>query len=153
MPRRKERLRVVLDTNVVIRHFISHHRQIKLNFNRRVFELWFIKGELQLIVSEEVVREFLTAMSLVLEVKENFLKKWDRYFRKHRAEVVSLGRRFTFSRDPKDNLFLAVAASGKADFLVTNDRDLLEIFEADRRRLKFKLVTPEQFLSYWESSS
>jgi predicted nucleic acid-binding protein len=64
--------------------------------------------------------------------------------------VVSLGRRFKLSRDPKDNIFLEVAAVGKADFLITNDRDLLEISGADRRKLKFKIVTPAQFIEEWE---
>ena len=43
--------------------------------------------------------------------------------------------------------------AAKAQFLITNDRDLLEIAEADKRRLKFRIVTPEQFLEYWENLS
>ncbi len=153
MPKRKARLRAVFDTNVVIRHFISYRRGNKRNFNRRVFELWFIKNQIQLVVSPEIVQEFLSAMGLVLGVPEVSLKKWERWFFTHRADVVSLGKRFAFSRDPKDNVFLAVAAGGKAEFLITNDRDLLEISEADKRKLRFKIVTPKQFLDYWQNPS
>ncbi len=31
------------------------------------------------------------------------------------------------SRDPKDNMFLACALEGHADYIVTGDRDLLDI--------------------------
>ena len=152
MPKRKKRLRVVFDTNVVIRHFISYRRK-KQNFNRRVFELWLIRNQIQLVVSTEIVKEFLDTMKLILGIAEGLLEKWEGRFFAHHADVVSPGKRFAFSRDPKDNLFLAVAAAGKADFLITNDRDLLEIAEADKRNLKFRIVTPEQFIEYWENVS
>jgi len=108
--------------------------------------------ELQLIVTPDVIAEYLTVMNRVLDMPVRVLQMWERRFASHNSDTVSLGKRFTFSRDPKDNIFLAVAAAGKADFLITNDRDLLEISKAHKRRLKFKIVKPEQFLDYWESS-
>ncbi|MDX9867411.1 MAG: putative toxin-antitoxin system toxin component, PIN family [Kiritimatiellia bacterium] len=44
-------------------------------------------------------------------------------------------------RDPYDEMFLTLAAQGKADFLVTGDADLLSVngFSA------CPIVTPEQF--------
>ncbi|HEY3139393.1 MAG TPA: putative toxin-antitoxin system toxin component, PIN family [Blastocatellia bacterium] len=153
MPKRKERLRAVFDTNVVVRHFIGYRKGQKENYNRRVFELWFIKNQIQLVVSPEIIEEFLETMRSVLAVSDESLKRWDGRFLKHRADVVSLGKRFTFSRDPRDNIFLAVADTGKADFLITNDRDLLDISDEDKRKLKFKIVTPKQFLDYWKTSS
>jgi putative PIN family toxin of toxin-antitoxin system len=153
LPKRKERLRAVFDTNVVVRHFIGYRKGQKENYNRRVFELWFIKNQIQLVVSPEIIEEFLETMRSVLAVSDESLKRWDGRFLKHRADVVSLGKRFTFSRDPRDNIFLAVADTGKADFLITNDRDLLDISDEDKRKLKFKIVTPKQFLDYWKTSS
>ena len=153
MPKRKERLRAVFDTNVVVRHFISYRKGQKENYNRRVFELWFIKNQIQLVVSPEIIEEFLETMRSVLAVSDESLKRWDGRFLKHRADVVSLGKRFTLSRDPRDNIFLAVADTGKADFLITNDRDLLDISDEDKRKLKFKIVAPKQFLDYWKTSS
>ena len=57
----------------------------------------------------------------------------------------------TLSRDPKDNVFIATAIAAKAKFLVTNDRDLLDIDEAKKRTLRFKIVTPTEFLQLLES--
>ena len=44
--------------------------------------------------------------------------------------------------DPKDQMFLEAAAAAKADYLVTKDRDLLEL---PRSRLLFRVVQPEFF--------
>jgi predicted nucleic acid-binding protein len=41
---------------------------------------------------------------------------------------------------------LATALVGKADFLITNDKDLLEIAEADKKKFKFRIVSPIEFL-------
>jgi len=41
---------------------------------------------------------------------------------------------------------LATAAAGRAAYLITNDRDLLELPASLRRTLKFRIVTPRQFL-------
>ncbi|MFQ5639155.1 MAG: putative toxin-antitoxin system toxin component, PIN family, partial [bacterium] len=59
---------------------------------------------------------------------------------------VNLGKRLIDSRDPKDNPFLSTAATGRAKYLITNDNDLLEIPEVKKRRYKFKILTPAQFL-------
>lgn len=42
-----------------------------------------------------------------------------------RGEKVIVTKRVAVCRDPDDDLFLAVALAGKADFVVTNDSDLL----------------------------
>jgi putative PIN family toxin of toxin-antitoxin system len=151
LPKRKQRIRVVLDTNVLIRHFISYIRSRKQSFNRRAFELWFIKNQIQLVVSSEIVEEYITALKAVLGFTDDVLKRWQSRFFSHNADVVSPGKRYTLSRDPKDNIFLAIAAIGRTDFLITNDRDLLDISDEDKRKLKFQIVTPGQFLKQWDA--
>ena len=44
--------------------------------------------------------------------------------------------------DPADQMFLEAAAAARADYLVTKDRDLLDLA---RRRLPFRVVQPEFF--------
>jgi uncharacterized protein len=46
------------------------------------------------------------------------------------------------SRDPKDNKFLALAVSGKADYLITGDKDLLVL----KRVGAIPIVSPAEFL-------
>lgn len=112
-----------------------------------MFELWLVKSQLQLLVNPAIIEEFLAVMRELLGIPEELLKKWERRFSSHHADKIAVRQRITLSRDPKDNVFLEVAAAGKADFLITNDLDLLEINEADKRQLKFQIVTPQQFLA------
>jgi predicted nucleic acid-binding protein len=59
---------------------------------------------------------------------------------------VNLGKRFPISRDADDDFPLATAHTGRARYLVTNDRDLLEIPADDKRRFRFEIVTPHHLL-------
>jgi putative PIN family toxin of toxin-antitoxin system len=63
---------------------------------------------------------------------------------------VNLGARYVVSRDPDDDVLLATAAAGQAQFLITNDHDLLDIPLAQKRRFRFEIVTPDAFLTRWE---
>lgn len=51
------------------------------------------------------------------------------------AEVVELSAIPAVSRDPKDDQFLATAAAGQADYLVTEDRDLLVLEQYEGIRI------------------
>jgi len=151
LPKRKK-LRVVFDTNVVIRFFISRYRN-RTSLNRHIFELWLRGRRLELIVSAEIVKEYLEIMKEVIGMPEASTKRWERRFLGRGTDVVSPRKRIRLSRDPDDNVFLEAAATGRADFLISNDRDLLEITEADKRKLKFQIVTPKEFVAQWENLS
>ena len=43
------------------------------------------------------------------------------------VEIVEVVQQVRASRDPKDDRFLEVAVNGRADVVVTGDRDLLEL--------------------------
>jgi putative PIN family toxin of toxin-antitoxin system len=60
--------------------------------------------------------------------------------RSSRVDPAPLGKRR--SRDPKDDHFLAGALAGGAGYLVTNDRDLLDL----GKPFGIAVVTPVQFL-------
>lgn len=124
MPPRKERIPVVLDTNVVVSFFLSRNL---LSASARIFKLWFKQRKLQLIVSGEIIVEYVEVL-LRLGVAEKRVKLFNEVLQK-RATVtrVNLGARPSLSRDPDDNIFLATAMAGSAGFLVTNDKDLLDI--------------------------
>ena len=49
----------------------------------------------------------------------------------------------TECRDPKDNKFLELAVAGKADCIVTGDKDLLVLHPFRNIRI----ITPKEFLS------
>ena len=58
------------------------------------------------------------------------------------AEMIEVSETYTVCRDPKDDKLLELAVSGKADFLVTGDKDLL-VLNPFRKR-----VTQARSLSF-----
>jgi putative PIN family toxin of toxin-antitoxin system len=148
MPVRKQRVVVVADTNLLVRSFKARSNA---NPNRRIIRLWLLERRLQLVVSRELVEEYLAIFSQVLGMAPALIEEWRlRFAEDSRVTVVRLGRRYTYSRDPDDNLLLATARAGKARSLITNDRDLLEMPEPVHRSLPFAIQTPQEFLTSWE---
>jgi len=145
---RKKRTPVVVDTNVLVRSFKARSAA---NWNRRVISLWLIERKLQLIVSEELIDEYLEIFSDVVGLDSETLHEWRlRFEHDRRSTLCGLGRRYTESRDPDDNVLLATATTGRASYLITNDRDLLELPEEFQYTLPYDIVTPQTFLRLWE---
>jgi len=147
VPPRKERVPVVLDTNVVLGFYLSRSR---LSPNGQVFRLWRDRRELQLILSEELDNEYLEVLGRLNVAPERIARLSRRLKLRNTITRVKLGARPKPSRDPEDNFLLATALAGKASFLVTNDRDLLDIPAIERKRFKFEIVTPRQLLAKLE---
>ena len=143
MPPRKERIAVVFDTNILIAFYLSRNLKSAV---RKIFGLWRIHRKLQLIVSEETVAEYLEILERVNIPQKRIDTFLERIEKRLTVTKVSLGKIPTESRDVDDNLVLATALVGKADFLITNDKDLLDIAEADKKKFKFRIVTPIEFL-------
>jgi putative PIN family toxin of toxin-antitoxin system len=144
MVARKQRIPLVLDTNVFVRAFKSRSR---LTANQRVIRLWLIEKQVQLVVCDELIDEYLGVFEKVLGMEDELIRNWEQRFRiDDRATVVGLGRRYTESRDPDDDLLLATATAGRAAYLVTNDRDLMDLPSSFRRTLSYAILAPSQLL-------
>lgn len=143
MPRRKERIAVVFDTNILIAFYLSRNLKSAV---RKIFGLWRIHRKLQLIVSEETVAEYLEILERVNIPQKRIDTFLERIEKRLTVTKVSLGKIPTESRDVDDNFVLATALVGKADFLITNDKDLLDIVEANKKKFKFRIITPMEFL-------
>lgn len=148
MSPRKDRLAVVLDTNVIISRFLKHQRR---SANARVYNLWSIERRLQLIVSPPVVAEYLETLERVIDEPHLLPLFRARLQNSPAITRVNLGKRFTLSRDVDDDILLATAHTGRARYLVTNDRDLLDIPAKARRGFRFEIVRPAQLLRLLES--
>lgn len=147
MPPRKERVAVVLDTNVVLGFYLSRSPG---SLNQRVFRLWRDLRKLQLILSGELANEYIEVLGRLNVAPERIARLAERLKLRTTITLVNLGARPKASRDPEDNFLLATAVSGKAKFLVTNDRDLLDIPATQRKRFKFEIVTPRELLAQIE---
>lgn len=144
MPPRKERIHVVLDTNVIIGFYLGDRTSLSVNV--AVFRLWLIRRELQLVVSAEMSNEYFQVLER-LNIPESRIASFRHQLRERSSvTLVTPGSQPTESPDPDDNMFLAAAIAGKARFLITNDRHLLDIPEHEQRKFRFQILTPKLFL-------
>ncbi len=147
MPSRKDRVPVVFDTNVVVGYYLSRNPR---SARAQVFRLWRYERKLQLIVSADVVAEYAEVLARVNAAEQRVKRFFEVLQQRQTVTHVNLGARHAISRDPDDDVMLATAAAGQARFLITNDHDLLDIPLAQKRRFRFEIVTPGEFLTRWE---
>jgi uncharacterized protein len=56
--------------------------------------------------------------------------------------VITINQKVSLSRDPKDNMFLELAQAVAANYIVTGDKDLLDL-----KKIKdTKIIKPSEFL-------
>lgn len=130
-------MRIVLDTNVLISALIRKGKP------RKLFDQ-VILGKIKLVLSEPILEEF---------IKVAKKKKFRPYFRNSEAadfiallkrvsEFVQVQSRVNITRDKSDNIILATALDGNADYVVSGDKDLLTVQEFKG----VKVLTVDQML-------
>jgi uncharacterized protein len=116
------RERIVVDTNVLISRLLLP-RSIPGEAVRRAADAG------QLLVSAATMEELAEVMGrakfdpyLSIADRQDFIRLLARI-----VEVVPIVRRVRACRDPRDDKFLEVAVNGRADIILTGDRDLLAL--------------------------
>lgn len=132
-------MRIVLDTNVLISALGwkggNEYKIAQKCFNRQITLISAIETmeEFRKVALRpkfgfgvEEIDEFISALIEVCEIIEP----------KDKFNVVT--------QDPSDNKFLDAAVSGKADFIISGDKHLLNLKEFKG----IKILTPKEFLDY-----
>jgi uncharacterized protein len=130
-------LKVIVDTNVIISHVISKSSNVDLLISLRKSEY------LKLYISPEAWMEIKATMQkqkVRVKVGRHAASFFAQY--KYACEFVVPRTKVDFTRDPKDAKFLELAVEVDADFLVTGDKDLLDI----KKFGNTKIVTLDEFL-------
>ncbi len=133
MPRKSNR--IILDTNLWISFLLSK----KFTFLDTLFQ----NSDITVLYSKELLDEFVDVATRT---------KFERYFSqadlqelittiKAHAEFVIVSSTVNICRDPKDNFLLSLAKDGKANYLITGDKDLLAI----RKHGKTSILTFTEF--------
>lgn len=126
--------RLVIDTNVLLAYLISANRDVE-----KVLEL-VAGGKLTLVYTLEIIAELLQTASrrkFRTWFAEKDLGILVALIEEH-GELVSIEKKITqidIFRDPTDLIFLEAALNGKADFIVTGDKDLLELKKYQKTRI------------------
>lgn len=135
MLRKKDR--IIIDTNLWISYLLS----------KRISSLdtLFQDEAITIIFSQELLDEFIEVARrpklkkyFSLPDLESLLLQISLY-----AEIVSVNSNVVLCRDPKDNFLLSLAIDSKANFLITGDKDLLDLNKVGDT----KIVTFNQYLS------
>ena len=116
------RERIVIDTNVLISGLFSTTSTPALALENAITKA-------QLVATTETLRELIEKL---------LLPKFDRYVSRERretllqrvaslVEIIEVLQHVRLSRDPKDDKFLEAAVNGRANVIVTGDRDLLDL--------------------------
>jgi len=131
-------MRVVLDTNTLISALLFSGTA------SRLVPLWQ-SGEITLLLSKAILQEYLRALTypkfrLSDQAIRGLIEEEVLPF----VKTIEVRKRLTVvRRDPDDNKFLECAVTGGAKYLVTGDRDLLEL---DSYR-GISIVTAGEFLN------
>ena len=133
-------VRAVLDTNIAVSALLFAHGRLAL------IRLAWQANKLAPLVSTATTEELIRVLGyakfkLSSADREELLADYLPY-----CTTVIIPRKAPKTpacRDPWDLPFLQLAAHAKADFLVTGDKDLLDI----RDKTRFAIVTAEAFIS------
>ncbi len=131
-------LRVVIDTSSLVSYMLTQGdlmRRVMAHWRAGTFTLLSspaTRAELAGVLARPAIRQ-LTVVPL-----DELVQGLER-FSEHVPGVLDLP---SACRDPKDAKFLACAVEGQAHYLVSSDRDLLDM----RHYLDVAIVNPGQFL-------
>lgn len=133
-------IRAVVDTSVLIRYLIRPNAAIK-----EMIEEHWINGEFRMVSSPELVAELEDALSRgylqrFIQPDEGQVLLEIIY---QQAEMIPLPSEIpSYTRDAKDDKFVACAIAGRASYVVTTDADILTLGSlAD-----VQMVTPKGFV-------
>jgi putative PIN family toxin of toxin-antitoxin system len=127
--RRNNRIRIAVDVNIWIRTLLSPQFQIRSEV--------FFEPENLLLVSEELFEELDDTVSKPRLEKRIVRSEYDKLVFRLRtnAELVDVHSIVELCRDPDDDYLLALAKDGSADYLITDDNDLLVLDEFEKTKI------------------
>lgn len=135
--------RVVFDTVIFVRALLNPH-----SFSGRLIFEYF--KDYHSFLSPSLIEEILSVLGREEIIKRFHLKEVDypKAFARllkaiSRAEIIKIDEMPSVSRDPQDDKFLATAKKAQADYLVSADKDLLDLKEYEG----IKMIDAETFLN------
>lgn len=114
--------RAVLDTNIVISSALGGALVL-------VLEKWD-QGKFTVIITSDILSEYFEVLNRSkFRLKQETIDKITRYIYQFSEFVVPEEQIHFVEADPKDDKFLEAAIAGKADFIVSGDKHLLDLKE------------------------
>ena len=139
-------LRIVLDTVVFVRALINPQSRSGRLLSEYVDRYKIIVSKptaqelLEVIQRPELTRKYRSLAKISLRQVIDLLAK---------AEAVDIGVAPRIVRDPKDDIFIATALAGQADYLISEDKDLLILGNT----VGVPIINTQTFIELLESKS
>ena len=119
-------MKIVIDTNLIIAG-----RWNPRSSSNRIINM-VLKGDIDAVYTSEIKDENLYILGKVKPSKDYT----DKILKLYRiSKKVTSDRRINASPDKADNRFLEAAVAGKADYIVSSDKHLLDIGEFEGIRI------------------
>jgi putative PIN family toxin of toxin-antitoxin system len=118
-------MRVVLDTVIFVRALINPHGK----WGRLLFEL---SDRYVIVLSPDIIREIISVLYRP-SLRRRFPQMAEPVHVRQilaaleQAEVVEPSKRLSVCRDPDDDKFFECAVEGRAQYIVSEDRDILDV--------------------------
>lgn len=134
---------VVFDSVVWVSIFLR-----KAGLTAELFTLCLEKTTL--FTAEEILQETRRVLLEKEHIRNKYayhdaeVERFIELIREQCAVVSELPDLRVIERDPKDDMVIACAVAAHADYIVSRDRDLLDLGEYQG----IKIVTPEEFIRY-----
>jgi len=135
-------MRVVLDTNIFVSAFV-----IPGSVAERAI-LKIIEGEDVLLLSKDILDELLSVLSMKFSRDREEISRVA-VFLSEIAEWVKTAGEIRVLKDEPDNRILECAVSGKADIIVTGDKEMLRLGIHGST----KIIGLKTYLGKWHSAT
>ncbi|KKD38441.1 putative toxin-antitoxin system toxin component, PIN family [Limnoraphis robusta] len=131
------KLRVVIDTNILVSSILIQSSLPDIAFKAARKNGIILLSDVTSQELQEVLTRSKFDQYISLDIRYQFLTKI-----KLESEQIFISELIKECRDPKDNKFLEVAVNGNATYIITGDKDLLELHPFRG----ISILTPRQFL-------
>jgi uncharacterized protein len=134
-------LSVILDTNLFISAYISG------GMTETILDL-IVDGKLKLNVSQHLINEVLDKLVNKFGFDESDLEKFNDLINLRSMPYLTF-QNVKICRDPKDDFLIDLIIASNPDYLITRDKDLLEIEQSFG---KTRIIKPEEFMGILRST-
>lgn len=131
-------MRVVLDTNILVSALFWGGQP------RRLVDLAAV-GRIRAVISPELLAELEAVLAEDFQVPQNKVEQALRDVLSYAEVTVPLGELEVPVRDPGDIKVVACAVAGRADCIVTGDKDLVSLHHVQ----DIEILTARAFLAAW----
>jgi len=132
--------RAVLDTNIVISSALGGALVL-------VLEKWD-QGKFTVIITSDILSEYFEVLNRPkFRLKQETIDKITRYIYQFSEFVVPEEQIHFVEADPKDDKFLEAAIAGKANYIVSGDKHLLDLKEFR----SIPIISGSEFIQFLET--